>query len=481
MVFECRAFFLNLCSTVVTLEEVLSRLSIVEAEVVSLRAERLVLLAKIDILEKRLSLDSYNSSKPPSTDGPFKKVVKSLRVKTGKAVGGQKGHEGRRLEPVSEPDHVEEHCQTVCLNCGESLSGAPLAVACHQVFDVPRVRVTEHRAHTHLCPGCGHLHRGEFPADAAQPTQYGPGITSTILYWRVFQLIPVGRIAAMAHSMWGIRISAGTVLNMSGRLYSSLSGFEDRAKELLQSTKMLHSDETGARTGGGTSWMHVYSTVLVTLYFLHPNRGVKAMGDIGILSQYAGTVVHDRYRSYFLYSFSHAVCNAHILRDLIYLKEEEGCAWAQSMIDLLVDAHRRKQDGGLDGADAARVKEAYMSITRSAIDALPPPGARRKPGQRGAVTKTREHNLLLSRQELADSILRFTTHSEVPFDNNQAERDLRMIKLLIKVSGCFRTFEAGTVFARNRAYISTLQKNGQDILEGITLALQGNAFMPKAA
>ena len=235
-------------------------------------------------------------------------------------------------------------------------------------------------------------------------------------------------------------------MNLTEKFYSGLQDFELWMIDKIPESPVIHSDETGARTEGETHWMHVYATEKLTYYNLHPNRGQEA--------------------------------NAHLLRELIYLKEEENCRWAKTMIELLLDALHKKQEAGITKKYISKTREKYLKIIRGRIKKIPNPENLRKPGQRGRIGRTKELNLLLQMEELHESILRFMTDPDVPFDNNLAERNLRMIKLQQKTSGCFRTQEAGMLFARNRSYISTLRKNGFPILHGIRLGLSNRPILP---
>jgi transposase len=461
------------------LEKLEKRLLELEKENESLRKENEKLKRKVEELEKRLKLNSRNSSKPPSSDG-FKKVIKNRRIKSGKSVGGQIGHEGKRLEPVAKPDHIQEHRKYFCECCGEVLADRPETIQKRQEFDLPprKMEVTEHQRWIQKCGKCGSENKGNFPDHITQPTQYGMNIKSLLLYLREYQLLPLGRIAETIKDLTGHTLSTGTITNHTHKLYNQLWEFEAWIEELLLKAKVIHADETGARTDKKNYWMHVYATRFVTCYHLHSHRGSQAMEDIGILPNYKGIVSHDRYKSYFLYAFIHAICNAHILRELIFLHEEEKCGWAGKIIDLLIQALIRKQEERLTQRFITQTRNRYLTIIRTRIRKIPSPEKLRKPGVRGKTKRTKELNLLIEMEKLHESILRFMTDAEIPFDNNQAERDLRMVKNQQKISGCFRTPEAGVLFARNRSYVSTLRKNEVPILEGINMALQNRPFMP---
>lgn len=446
-----------------------------------LKIENDQLKKKIGQLEKRLRLDSHNSHKPPSTSS-FKKPIKSRRVKTGKPRGGQVGHPGFYLPPVSDPNEIITHRVLTCACCGEFLGDEPDSIQRHQVFDLPSIQfdITEHQVWVQKCSACDKENKGLCPEGITQLTQYGPVLKSWVAYMRTYQLIPVGRVAEFIFDLTGKKISTGTIDNIVQEFYSKLNGFDAYAKNQLLKSPVIHSDETGARAESALWWMHSCSNQRVTLFQFHPNRGSEAIEELGILPNYNGVVVHDRYRTYFLYSFTHALCNAHLIREMIYLDEEEGCTWASRLITLLVEAWEVKLKGELSDRLISRIEKKFLEIVINAIVELAESPDNSSKKKRGPKKLSKEHKLLLDMEKHHESVLRFLTNPDVPFDNNLAERDLRMVKLYQKISGCFRSYEGGLAFARSRSYISTLRKNEFSVWNGIKMAFENQPYYPNS-
>ena len=435
-------------------------------------AEVAVLRARIDELERRLGLNSANSGKPPSSDGLAKpRRVRSLRERSGRKSGGQTGHPGATLRPSPTPD-VVDHYPPACSACGEALSPALAAGhAARQVIDVPPpppVVVTEHRAHACQCPACGHTTRAAFPGGVNAPVQYGPRIAAIVVYLRNLQLLPEKRLAALMALLFGVRLSGATVARLSHTCAQRFSGFAEAVRTLIAAAAVKHLDETGIRIAGKTSWLHIACTKLLTFYRI-ANRGSLLDGLIGI-------VVHDHWKPYYTLSgVLHALCNAHHLRELKALVEIEHEAWAANMQRLLRRACHlanltRDRGEPLKPALLALIHRRYDAIVASGLafhQAQAPPATARK-RRRGPTPRRIGHNLLLRLVTRKSDVLRFLTDPGVPFTNNEAERDGRMMKLQQKISGSFRSLTGATDFAIIRSLLATAQKQGWNLLDTIT-------------
>ncbi len=456
------------------------RVTELEAIVSELRALNMTLAARVKELEDQRGKTSRNSSKPPSSDG-FKKT-KSLRQKSEKASGGQEGHKGKTLEMVSEPAEVVRHFVSCCQDCGKTLAAeALLDLPKRQVFELPALKliVTEHQAEVKRCSDCGTLNCAAFPAEVSQATQYGASVKGFSQYLLHYQLLPLARTQELFYDLFGHELSQGTLVNNSRRCYERLAGVEQAIKVALGQAQVLHVDETSCMVQGQRQWWHVTSTASLTFYALHPKRGRAALNDIGILADYAGVAVHDAYASYNLYDCHHALCNAHLLRDLRYLQERHEQAWAKDLEELLLEA-KTACEAVSPELLSSECQEAFIcrygSIIEQGLAAQGPPAARVK-GAKGKQKQSPAKNLLDRLVTRRAEVLRFMTDPLVPFDNNQAERDLRMMKVQQKVSGCFRG-EGGQYFSRIRGYISTFRKQGLSIMAGLTSIFTGQPLMP---
>lgn len=440
---------------------------------------------RISELEARLNKNSGNSSKPPSSDG-YKKTQNS-REKTGKPTGGQWGHEGKTLEKVQNPDEVIEYKISEACECGCNLDGVKYTKKTRQVFDIPkpRIRVTEHVTYEKVCPGCGKVHKTGFPSEVTQPTQYGENMQALMNYLTQYQLIPLERAAEAVQDITGQAVSEGTLVNVATALYERLETPVEEIKQKVTDSDVAHFDETGMRSEGKTKWLHVASTEKVTYYAVHEKRGEKAARDIGILPDFKGTAVHDHWKPYYRFNdCTHAECNAHHLRSLKDVVENYHQEWADEMAGLLIEIHRRVESlkaQGFTGMPEEEMKtwhEQYHGILSGGIveDAQKSPQVLNKKGE---PKKSKPLQLLLKLQQYDIETLAFMYDFEVPFDNNLAERNIRMQKLRQKISGCFRGKNGANVFCRIRSYLSTAKKNGIDAMEAIAMAVKGQPFVPE--
>jgi transposase len=456
-------------------------------QVQSLSAQIQFLSARNQELEARLALNSRNSSKPPSSDGYNKPNPKSSRGTSTRPSGGQPGHQGRTLEQVAHPDQVIHHPVTVCTECGESLQHCPVTgIERRQVFDLPaiRVSVTEHQAEVKVCPCCQGRSRGRFPESVTQPVQYGPRVQGLIGYYSQYQMLPYARLQELFAQVYGIELSQGTIDNVLGRCHTGLEGFEQAVKEMLVNSDVAHFDETGMRVDSALHWLHVASTAHAAYYAMDDKRGQEAMERMGVLPAFNGTAVHDHWQSYFAYACQHGMCNAHHLRELRYAVEAYQQSWAGKLIVCLlaakaeVDEAKARGEGALSEERVGQWEACYREILKAGEEELPP--APESTGRRGRVKQHKVKNLhdrLVAREE---ATLAFIRDFSIPFDNNTAERDLRMAKVKQKVSGCFRSMKGAQRFARIRGYVITAKKQGIGLLNAFVKIFEGNPFIPQA-
>lgn len=454
----------------------------------ALEEQNAQLSERVQELEARLSKNSRNSSKPPSSDGFNKPKPKpyNLREKTDKQPGGQPGHPGHTLELVDNPDHTLVHAPTICAECGGSLKDATvLGKDRRQVFELPPLKlvVTEHQALSCVCPHCHSLNTGEFPKEVAQPTQYGPQMLGLCVYLSQYQLLPLARTQELLVDLFGQSPSQGTFTSAIAACSRRLEPVETALKTALLSAPVLHSDETGVQVNKQLHWIHVAATSTLTFYAHHAKRGRKAFTAIGILPHFGGTSVHDSLASYHdpTYSCTHSLCNAHLLRELLGLFETNHQPWTQWMSTLLCSLKHDKELAQLEGKTALdpalllRYQTLYRRIVALGLAQNPAPV---RTGQRGRPAHGVCLSLLLRLEQREDAVLRFALDFAVPFDNNQAERDLRMIKVQQKVSGCFRSTDGADHFCRIRGYISTLHKQGCGVLSALRSVFMGTPIYP---
>src|SRR3954447_611834 len=443
------------------------------AENTLLRAENAALSARLVDLERRLGLNSSNSGKPPSSDGLKKPPrVSSLRESSGKKTGGQTGHAGKTLRRTETPDATINHYPAVCTGCGEPLTAAmATAHVARQVFDLPEPRpliVTEHRAHGCRCTACGTQTRAAFPAGVTAPVQYGQRIGAFVLYLLHYQLLSEKRLALLMAALFGGNLAAATIARISRDCAGRCEGFADAVRDLVAAAAVKHMDETGFRIGGKTQWLHLASTIRFTFYRVSPKRG-------SLLANVTGIVVHDHWKPYYtMTGVLHALCNAHHLRELKALVEIEKEDWARRMQRLLRRAchatnRAREQGVPLKPGLIAVFERCYDTILTDGLafheaqPALVRAGGTGK--RRGRPPRRVGHNLLLRLSIRKQDVLRFLTDPRVPFTNNLAERDGRMMKLRQKISGGFRSIEGAMEFAVIRSLLSTARKQGWDILQ----------------
>lgn len=453
------------------LQKAISNLSPDAQEVIELivayyEAEQEKLQAEIQALKDQLSKNSSNSSKPPSSDSPFTERLKARRKQSLRKPGGQEGHEGRTLKMVAEPTHTEVHRLDSCTQCGHCLK--EMGIVGHerrQVFDIPPIdmEVSEHQAEMKHCPSCDSVVVADFPADVSSSVQYGPNLKSLLTYWQNYQMLPYARTVEMVRDLTGHTLSAGTLHNTQTKVYNALEDFEQELKELLSKEDLAHFDETGMRISSDLVWVHLCTTPTHAHFATHAKRGHEAMTAIGILPHFQGTAVHDFWKSYFSFGCDHAACNAHLLRELKFIEERYGQDWAANMAGLLIRIKRAVEKAKENGKTQlaknlrSRFHNQYEKLLQEGFDRNPKPPPT---GKRGRTKKSKPLNLLERFDDWESAVLRFMDDFEVPFDNNLAERNLRMLKVKLKVSGCFRSQKGAEYFMRIRSFILTARMQG---------------------
>jgi transposase len=471
-------------------------ISALKAENAALREQVEALLARVRELEGQVAKDSHNSSKPPSSDG-LRRKPKSLREKSGKKRGAQPGHPGHRVSLVATPDQVETHRPVQCKGCQRELPGdAPSWVVRRQVQELPPVRltVTEHRILHVRCPACGATTAAEAPSGVTAPQQYGPRLRALCAYLVQQQFVPYARVRELVADVFGAALSVGTLVNLVRQGAERLQGVEEEIKAALRRASVLHHDETGLRVAGPDGarleWTHVTCTKELTHYARHAARGAAALEAIGILPGYGGVSLHDGWTSYRHYrTCRHALCNAHHLRELTFVDEELHQEWAGKLKRLLREMRTAVEQARASSATRLDLQVRHDFIARYeallgqglAQNPQPPPpdgedGEQGKPRRRGRRKQSPVRNLLDRLWMHEDEALLFLDDFAVPFDNNQAERDLRMVKVQQKVSGTFCSDAGADAFCRIRSVCSTWRKQGRSALEALTDTFAGRSL-----
>jgi transposase len=439
------------------------------------------LVEEVHRLKGQVAKESHNSSKPPSSDGPRRKR-RSLRRRSEKPSGGQPGHPGHPLIQVSRPDEVVCHRPLVCRQCQQSLEGiAGQVKERRQVQDVPEIRllVREHQVEEVCCPACQHLSRGSFPAGVEAPVQYGPQLRALAVYLHEYQLVPLGRVRELVADLCGCEVSEGTLLRWIQWAAEQLAPTVARMADWLGVSPLQHADETGRRIVGKLQWLHVNSTRFLTHLAWHPKRGRKALEAIGIWPRFHGRALRDRWASYDQYDCAQSICGAHLVRDCVYVSEQEQQDWAAEMADVLVSMAEAAQEWRARGAAAVPTEErdAWIAqdfdVLANGFAAQPQPSAEDVP-KRGRRKQSAAKNLLDDLLRRAEQVLAFLDDLSIPFTNNQAERDIRMVKVQQKIAGTFRSEDGATAFCRIRSYLSTMRKQGHAMLAALAAVFAGH-------
>jgi transposase len=449
----------------------------------------LALVVRLERLEEEvagLKRNSRNSSKPPSSDrnNPNKPGTKR-RPKGKRKPGAQKGHRGKTLRQVADPDKVVVHrIGGRCGHCDADLHDVKVqGYERRQVFDLPEsisMEVTEHRAEKGTCPCCAGKLKAPFPGGVGAPVQYGARTRAMVLYLQAYQLLPCERLGELFADVFNCALSTGTICRMLEQSAGNTAPVMDAIRRKIREGPYLHSDETGMSLLGKIHWLHTASTPDLTCLHVDRHRGEKAMLAMGVLEGYAGFVIHDYLSSYYrIPGIRHGLCNAHHIRDLTCAHEDYGQPWAADMIALLLEAKKlgdREKAGGrrIGPHTLDRLQKRYSGILEDGYALNPEPV--RRPGQRGKLKRGKPLNLLDRFRDRHEEVMAFLIYG-VPFDNNQAERDLRMMKTKQKISGCFRNLHQARAFAALRSIISSAKKRAINVMQ----ILQATLSNPQSA
>ena len=445
--------------------------------------------ARVQRLEDQVAKHSGNSSKPPSSDGLRKPKTRSLRKSEGRKPGGQPGHKGHTLKMKFEPDHVTVHELSCCPHCSTDLSAVVASEhRRRQVFDVPpvQIEVTEHQAEIKACPNCQRSVEASFPTDVTQPVQYGPRLKAQASYLNTYQLIPVARTCELLRDFYGQSPSWDFVKQANRAVESGIAPCLAEIERQITVAKVAHCDESGLRVEGQLHWIHSISTEWLTFYNLHRKRGREAMVEIGILPQLTAWVMHDHWASYLAFeACNHAFCNAHHLRELQFITDQYEQSWAADMAALLCDIKQEVDESeetahSLSPDRLAHFDAEYDAILQRGFEANPAPEPLAVK-QRGRKKQSPPKNLLDRLQKHKDGTLAFMYDFNIPFDNNLAERDIRMVKLKQKISSSFRTLDGANTFCAIRSYISTVRKQGGNVIAALHDSLTGQPYIPLPA
>ena len=439
------------------IDELLKRLAALEAEVERLKAENAE-------LRRRLEKNSQNSHKPPSSDGYRKRSVRPALPKQEKrAPGGSPGHKGKTLRQVEQPDKAHVHLPSSCSTCGRTMRAEEKysIVGKRQVFDLPepKLEVIEHRLGQIEC--CGQVQSGQYPAYAKARVQYGPGVRALVTKLSIDHKMPLEQICGLFSDLYGYELNSETVESTLEQGHSLTAPLEAHLIQELKRATAVHFDETGLRVAGKLHWLHTAGNASYTYLFVHAKRGKKALqSEKSVLKDFTGYAIHDCLASYFSFAEAkHGLCNAHLLRELQALAEENS-QWAQAMRDLLLELHQELSGSTLSTQAADLLRHRYRQILHQADEEEPPPKVKQG---KGRPKNTPGRNLLKRLQQHEEAVLAFALMEGVPFTNNLAERDLRPAKVKQKVSGCFRTVLGAEIYARLQAIIATCRKQGRNI------------------
>jgi len=417
----------------------------------SLRAALEVLLLLVKLLLDRKTLNSKNSSKPS---------------------GAQAGHIGKTLEKVDDPDYMT--ALSIDRRTLPKGNYHQAGVETRQVFDIDILRViTEYQAEI-LEDEKGHRFVASFPDNVTKAVQYGNQIKAHAVYLSQYQLLPYKRIQNYFADQ--IPISEGSLYNFNVQAFAQLADFEQMSKDQLAKAQLAHADETGININGKRQWLHCASSPAWTHYFPHEKRGKAAMDDIGILPRFQGILCHDHWKPYYRYlQLTHALCNAHHLRELTRAWEQDGMIWARDMEQLLREINRvvNYAGGALSPDEAKQYRKAYRTLLQKADNECPAPEPPPGKLKRGRVKRSKARNLLERLRNYEDDVLRFMENPLVPFTNNQGENDIRITKVQQKISGCFRSVEGAKIFCRVRGYLSTCRKQDISVSQALSLIFDG--------
>lgn len=435
-------------------------------------------------LLRRLNMNSNNSSKPPSSDGYNKPKPVSLRKKSDRKPGAQRGHKGAGVSLPPKADKIIACVPTACANCERADFCPSRIVETRSVVDIDVLVVREdYQQIERKCPLRHETLLGKFPVWVTSTHQYGPGVKALSLALTTDGAVSIKRTHDLLQALTGLSVSTGTIARMLKDLPATVKSTVDNIREALLKEAVVHCDETGLRTEGKLSWLHNVSTADYTFQTVDWVRGFEGMTRGGFLPHFKGIILHDCFSPYWLFpDIRHGLCNAHILRELEGIVENDASqSWAGEMMQLLRQMKRaveRAMEAGkeaLSKATISRYHQRFRQLAARGIGMNPLP--ERKPGQRGRLKRGKSRCLAERLLTHMEEFCLFLTDWRVPFDNNQAERDLRPAKTKVKVSGCFRTLLGSQGFAAVRSFLGTAKKQGISIFHALLLALRGTPLL----
>ena len=425
-------------------------------------------------LKAKLGMNSSNSSLPPSSDKFVKKKEKnrSLRKKSGKASGGQIGHKGSTLEKVNNPNFIVELSHDVCPHCAASLKNIKTdEIKIRQVFDIPEIKinVTEYQAHSKTCPHCNKKSTSKFPENVTHSTQYGANIKGLILNLNVYHCLPYKRLTELLNDVFNLKLSEGTIFNTLKKAHSALEKVENFFKNQLAKAEIAHADETGTKVNGFNRWIHSFSNDKFTVLTSHKNRGKKAIVEAGILPNFHGILTHDCWYAYDCFDVTHAICCAHLLRELNYLEENTELTFPTKVKNTLLNLKDMIEKGQkIDEKTELNSYLEYICIVEKGFEEERIHFSfNNTKSEKGKTKRSKAFNLLKRLSRYEDVLTFFTEKNSSLFTNNAAEREIRNVKIKSKVQGAFRSDLGSEIYCRVRGYIATMKKNGHNQYEAL--------------
>jgi transposase len=438
-----------------------------------LETENAQLKRENEELRRRLGLKSHNSHKPPATDGLSKKPA--IPKESGKKNGGQEGHVGKTLRRVENPDEIVVHHAAQCRHCERKFSEADVAtiVQKRQVFDIPlpKIEVTEHQVGEISC--CGERYYGEFPATVKSSVQYGAKIKGMSVLLNNEYRLPLEKVEQLLREVYGVSFNQSTMMSANAECYEKLAPLENQIKAEILASETVHFDETGLRIEGQLHWLHVASNNWWTYLFTHSKRGKLALeSEPSLIKDYKNWAVHDGWESYFKFeNCRHILCNAHLLRELENLKES-GSAWGKEMQEYFFKLYEASEKGQKVLTNRAPWETQYQQICAKGELEEPLPESRKKGRPKNSVGR----NLLNRLQKYQTGILEYAFRDGIPFTNNQAERDIRCVKIKQKISNSFRSQTGADNYARIQGFVSTLKKQTMNLLTSLVHVFENQVF-----
>lgn len=430
-----------------------------------------VLILVIQLLFEKIGMNSSNSSLPPSKDKTKDSTddnKKKKKRKSNKKPGGQPGHKGITLSQYEDPDEIIE----LSIDKRTLPSGVKFVVGepeKRQVIDlIVDFKVTEFQAEV-MIGDDDSRYVASFPSHIKKAIQYGPSVKSLAVYMNQYQLIPYNRVKETFKDQFGLDISVGSLYNFAREAYELLAPFELNMLAKLKNVGVLCADETGIKINNTLHWLHVLSTDNLTLYYPHKKRGQDAIKEIDVIPDYKGVLCHDHWKPYLSFKCVHALCNAHHLRELQWVIEFKEQKWASTLRKFLIKLKNEVQESGgilpikIQKKREKRYREIIKKGKGECPMILPTKGSGKK-----KVAQTKERNLLDRLDKYEEQTLLFMKVKEVPFTNNQAERDIRMVKVHQKISGQFKSMKGAKYFSRIRSFLMTNKKQGHSPFDKLT-------------